>query len=63
MQARVETKVAAKLRWLPFVGVSAETGTGVSASSVGRSILSKTLSNTILTDYLSCLISGTNSVW
>lgn len=52
MQARVETKVAAKLSWLPFIGMSAETGAGVSASRVGRSILSKTLSNTILTDYL-----------
>jgi hypothetical protein len=52
MQARVETKVAAKLSWLPFVGVSAETGAGVDVSSAGRSILRKTLSNTILTDYL-----------
>ncbi|MBS2966882.1 hypothetical protein KGA66_27865 [Actinocrinis puniceicyclus] len=52
MHARVETSVAAKLSWLPFIGVSAEAGAGVDVASAGRSILSKTLSNTILTDYL-----------
>lgn len=52
MQARVETSLVAKLSWLPFIGASAEAGVGVEASGVGRSILSKTLSNTILTDYL-----------
>lgn len=52
LHARVETKVAAKLSWLPFLGASAETGAGVGTSSAGQSILSKTLSNTILTDYL-----------
>ncbi|WP_434615653.1 DUF6414 family protein [Arthrobacter sp. A5] len=52
MQARVETSVAAKLSWLPFIGASAETSAGVDVSSAGRSLLSKTLSNTILTDYL-----------
>jgi len=51
-QAKVEAKVAAKLSWLPFLGFSGETGAGVDLSRAGRSILSKTLSNTILTDYL-----------
>jgi hypothetical protein len=51
-QAKVEAKVAAKLSWLPFVGFSGETGGWVDVSRAGRSILSKTLSNTILTDYL-----------
>lgn len=52
VHGEVETKVAAKLSWLPFMGASAEAAAGMSASSVGQSILSKTLSNTILTDYL-----------
>lgn len=50
--AAVETKLAAKLSWLPFLGASAEAGGGFEASRVGQSILSQTLSNTILTDYL-----------
>lgn len=52
LHAQVETKLAAKLSWLPFLGASAETAGGMGASSAGQSILSKTLSNTILTDYL-----------
>lgn len=52
MQGDVEAKVAAKLSWLPFIGGSAEAGGEVDVSRVGQSILSKTLSNTILTDYL-----------
>lgn len=51
-QAKVEAKLAAKFSWLPFVGVSGETGAGIDMSRAGHSILSKTLSNTILTDYL-----------
>ncbi|WP_449279813.1 DUF6414 family protein [Leucobacter sp. GX0328] len=45
-------KAAAKFNWLPFFGGSAEAGAAASASALGRSILNKTLSNTILTDYL-----------
>lgn len=52
MQGDVEAKVAAKLSWLPFIGGSAEASGEVDISRVGQSILSKTLSNTILTDYL-----------
>lgn len=48
----VETKLIAKLSWLPFLGASGEAGAGAGLSAAGRSILSKTLSNTILTDYL-----------
>ncbi|MEV8183286.1 DUF6414 family protein [Specibacter sp. NPDC078692] len=44
--------LAAKFNWLPFFGGSAEASAGMSASSLGRSIFNKTLSNTILTDYL-----------
>lgn len=55
MHARVETSLAAKFSWLPFIGASAETAAGVNLSSVGQSILSKTLSNTILTDYLTAV--------
>ena len=50
--AKVEASIAAKLSWLPFVGASGDLSSGAGASSAGQSILSKTLSNTILTDYL-----------
>jgi hypothetical protein len=52
MHGKVETRLIAKLSWLPFLGTSAEAGLGSGFSAVGKSILSKTLSNTILTDYL-----------
>lgn len=50
--ANVEAKLSTKLSWLPFLGVTGELGAGAEASLAGESILSKTLSNTILTDYL-----------
>lgn len=53
VEAEAGAKAAAKFNWLPFFGGSAEAGAAASASTVGRSILNKTLSNTILTDYLS----------
>jgi hypothetical protein len=56
LHAKVETKVSARLSWLPFVGVSGEVGSGASYKSVGQSILSQTLSNTILTDYLAAIV-------
>jgi len=52
IEAEAGAKAAAKFNWLPFFGGSAELGAAASASAVGRSILNKTLSNTILTDYL-----------
>ena len=55
VEAEARAKAAAKFNWLPFFGGSAEAGVAASASAVGRSILNKTLSNTILTDYLSKL--------
>lgn len=55
VEANATAKAAAKFNWLPFFGGSAEAGAAASASSLGRSILNKTLSNTILTDYLSKL--------
>ena len=48
----VEAGLIAKFSWLPFFGTSGELSTGAGASAAGKSILSKTLSNTILTDYL-----------
>lgn len=51
--AKVEAGLIAKLSWLPFLGASADLTAGAGASAAGKSILSKTLSNTILTDYLS----------
>lgn len=50
--AKVEAGLMAKLSWLPFLGASGELSAGAGALVAGRSILSKTLSNTILTDYL-----------
>lgn len=55
VEAEAGVKAAAKFNWLPFFGGSAEAGAAASASALGRSILNKTLSNTILTDYLSKL--------
>lgn len=55
VEAEARAKAAAKFNWLPFFGGSAEAGAAASASALGRSILNKTLSNTILTDYLSKL--------
>lgn len=52
VHSNADIKLAAKFNWLPFLGGSAEVGAGASASSLGRSIFNKTLSNTILTDYL-----------
>ncbi|MEI5582564.1 MULTISPECIES: DUF6414 family protein [unclassified Agromyces] len=52
MHGEVETRLSAKFSWLPFLGATAETGAGIDLSSAGQSILRKTLSNTILTDYL-----------
>jgi len=49
---KVEAALVAKLSWLPFLGASGELSTGAGFSAAGRSVLSKTLSNTILTDYL-----------
>lgn len=55
VEAEARAKAAAKFNWLPFFGGSAEASVAASTSAVGRSILNKTLSNTILTDYLSKL--------
>jgi hypothetical protein len=52
LNADVAAKVAARLSWLPFIGGSASVETSAEVSRVGESILKKTLSNTILTDYL-----------
>ena len=52
MHAKLEANIVAKFSWMPFLGASAGTGTGAAASRDGQSVLSKTLSNTILTDYL-----------
>lgn len=52
LHGKVAAELTAKLSWLPFLGGSATAGAGVDVSRVGQSILSKTLSNTILTDYL-----------
>ncbi|WP_207346381.1 DUF6414 family protein [Arthrobacter sp. E3] len=52
VEANASAKAAAKFNWLPFFGGSMEAGAAASASALGRSILNRTLSNTILTDYL-----------
>ena len=52
IEAEAGAKAAAKFNWLPFFGGSTEASVAASASTIGHSILNKTLSNTILTDYL-----------
>ena len=52
LHGKVEAGLIAKLSWLPFLGASGELSAGAGGSAASRSILSKTLSNTILTDYL-----------
>lgn len=52
LHSKVEAGLIAKLSWLPFLGASGELSSGAEASAAGKSLLSKTLSNTILTDYL-----------
>ncbi|MFG1911525.1 DUF6414 family protein [Kribbella sp. NPDC048928] len=52
LHGKVEAGLVAKLSWLPFLGASGELSAGAGASNASKSILSKTLSNTILTDYL-----------
>lgn len=52
VETQASAKASAKFNWIPFFGGSAEVGAAASASALGRSILNKTLSNTILTDYL-----------
>lgn len=56
LHAKVESKLSARLSWLPFVGATGEIGSGFDYKNVGQSILSKTLSNTILTDYLAEIV-------
>ena len=52
LHSKVEAKLEAKFSWLPFLGGSAEVAGGADFARAGQSILKKTLSNTILTDYL-----------
>lgn len=52
MQAKLGAGIAARMSWLPFLGGSAEASAEIALSSAGQSLISKTLSNTILTDYL-----------
>ncbi|WP_243896433.1 DUF6414 family protein [Actinomyces bowdenii] len=49
---KVEAGLITKLSWLPFFGASGDLNAGAGVAAAGKSILSKTLSNTILTDYL-----------
>ncbi|MDR7381725.1 DUF6414 family protein [Promicromonospora iranensis] len=60
--AKVEASVIAKLSWLPFLGASGDANAGAGVSATGSSILSKTLSNTILTDYISMAAEDTRIV-
>jgi len=52
VHGEAEARVNAKLGWLSIFGGSAEAAAGVRGEMTGKTILSKTLSNTILTDYL-----------
>ena len=52
LHGKLGAQLAAKLSWLPLLGASSTADVGASATASGSSILRKTLSNTILTDYL-----------
>ncbi|CAN7230024.1 DUF6414 family protein [Microbacterium foliorum] len=52
MHASTAAKISARFSWLPFVGADASADAGLDLSRATQSMLSKTLSNTILTDYL-----------
>lgn len=52
MHEKVEAGLIAKLSWLPFLGASREPSADAGATGAGKSILSKTLPNMILIDYL-----------
>jgi Family of unknown function (DUF6414) len=53
MRASVLAELKAKFNWLPgLFGASAKLQGGFDISSAGQSVLRKTISNTILTDYL-----------
>lgn len=49
---QAKAKLEAKFKWLPFVGASASAGTNAEVAGMGNTIISKAISNTILTDYL-----------
>ncbi|MEV1291950.1 DUF6414 family protein [Pseudonocardia sp. NPDC049635] len=52
LHGKMQAEVAAKFSWLPFLGGSAGVAGGAEIAQSGQSLLRKTLSNTILTDYL-----------
>jgi hypothetical protein len=52
LHGKAEARVGMKVGWLSIFGGSADAAAGVRGEVTGKTILSKTLSNTILTDYL-----------
>lgn len=52
LEAKVMAKLLGKLNLMPFIGASAEASASGGTSRSARNVLHKTLSNTILTDYL-----------
>ena len=53
LATKVSSKLFAKLSWLPFVGGEAEVGASAGLSLNSSSLIKTTLSNTVLTDFLS----------
>ena len=51
-RGKADVDISAKFNWVPFWRASGNLGGGVEASAASEKVLSKTLSNTILTDYL-----------
>jgi hypothetical protein len=52
LATQADASAEAKFKWLPFLGASAGIATNAEAARVGNTIISKAISNTILTDYL-----------
>lgn len=52
LQADAGAKIAARLSWIPFVGVQSDASVEAEISRNTSSLFRQTLSNTVLTDYL-----------
>ena len=59
---KVSSKLFAKLSWLPFIGGEAEVGASAGLSLNSSTLIKTTLSNTVLTDFLSKVSNDTDRI-
>lgn len=52
LAAKAAASLAAKFKWLPFLGANVDMETNVGANRSGNTIINKAITNTILTDYI-----------